>query len=259
MTDPTVVFAGDREVAVEVLEFLTENEVDVAGLLLPPSGEASHDEKILELVEKEETHCILRGSQFREEAGKRLLKNISPEYILSVHFQYIFPEDVLSIPKHGIVNLHPAYLPYNRGWHTPSWAILDQTPYGATLHFMNEEIDSGEIIARKEIDIRPEDTADSLYSRVMDVEVELFKSTWPKLADFSYQTTAQSESEATIHTKDDLKKIQKIDLDNHVEVGRLLRKLRALTTNKLEEAAYFERDGDQYRVQIDITAEEESE
>jgi methionyl-tRNA formyltransferase len=256
-TDPTIAFAGDRDIAVRTLRYLTEQDVTVSGLLLPDAAEATHDDELRSLCSHLEDERILRGLEFRSDAGVATLRDLNLDYILSIHYQYIYPASVLDIPTHGVVNLHPAFLPYNRGWHTPSWAILDETPYGATMHFMDEDVDAGEIIARKQIAVQPNDTANSLYQRALDAEFELFKEAWPDLADFEYETEPQSEADATTHSKADLADVQQIPLDASVKAGSLIRKLRALTTNKVGEAAYYEIDGEKYRIQVDIVPESE--
>lgn len=88
-----------------------------------------------------------------------------PDYIFCIHYHNIVPKDILEIPSKGCINLHPAYLPYNRGWHTPSWAILEGTPYGATMHYMTEELDKGDIIYQEQLPIASEDTAHTHYTR----------------------------------------------------------------------------------------------
>ena len=186
-----------------------------------------------------------------------MLKELDLDYIISIHFPYIYPKKVLDIAKHGSINLHPAYLPYNRGWHTPTWAIYDDTPYGATLHFMDERLDSGDIINRKRLKIEPEDTADKIYRKALKLEKELFKESWNDLVAYDYNSMKHDLEKGTKHNKDEIEKIQSIDLDEKVEVGRLIRKLRALTTNKISEAAYFERNEEKYRIQISIKKEGE--
>lgn len=259
MNTPQIVFAGDRDIAVDVLSYLTEQNVDISALMLPPADESSHDTELLSLCDHLEQNYIIRGKQFREGEGVELLKDINPDYILAVHFQYIIPKIVLDIPQHGVVNLHPAYLPYNRGWHTPSWAIWEQTPYGATIHFMEEDVDAGDIIARKKIGTNPDDTADSLYNRAKKAELKLFKQAWDQLASFDYNRQSQSEEQATSHRKADLDNIREIKLSEEVKAETLIRKLRALTTNDIEEAAYFEKNNERYFVQIDIVSESKLE
>jgi methionyl-tRNA formyltransferase len=257
MTSPKIAFAGDREIAVDVLRFLADTPAEVSALLLPEKGDATHDTEIRSLCSGIPDEYVMRGDEFKKQENIELLTSLAPDYLLSVHFQHIFPETVLEIPTHDPINLHPAYLPYNRGWHTPSWALWEQTPYGATLHVMDESVDSGEIIAQRKVHPRPEDTANTLYQRALDAEIELFKNTWPSLADFSYDTSPQSEADATVHTKSDLEQIRPIDLEESVVARDLLRKLRALTTNDISEAAYFERGGDRYRVQVTVTPEKD--
>ncbi len=202
---------------------------------------------------------VLVGKQFREPAGIELLRSLALDYIVGVHFPYIVPETVLEIPGVGVLNLHPALLPYNRGWHTPSWAILDETPIGATLHFMDRGVDTGDIVAQAELDIRPEDTAHTLYGRLLDLEVELFEEAWPLLASGNPPRRKQSPDEGTNHNRADLSagSVQRLDLEGSASVKDTLRTLRALTTSDLGEAAYFELGGRRYRVQITITPEDD--
>lgn len=164
------------------------------------------------------------------------LKELQPEYLLSVHFPLIIPRNILAIPSVGTLNLHPAYLPYNRGWHTPTWAIYEQTPYGATLHWIDEGIDTGDIVAQKQIQILPTDTAHTLYQRALTAEAELFQETMPHLKNGTLPHIPQRGA-GTFHTKKDIETIRRIKpTDSAEERGR---KIRALTTNKPEEAAYL--------------------
>jgi len=256
---PKIVFAGDREIAVDVLRFLTSTDAEVSALLLPEKDEGTHDEKILSLLPDIDDKNVIRGESFKKQENVQRLISMEPDYLLSVHFHHIFPKKILEMPVYDPINLHPAYLPYNRGWHTPSWALWEQTPYGATFHIMTKSVDSGEIIDRKRVYPRPDDTANTLYQRALEAELELFKEIWPSLADFSYDTTFQSEDDATKHTKSDLDDIRPINLDESVLASDLIRKLRALTTNDISEAAYFERDGERYRVQVDIVPKGDKE
>lgn len=253
--EPSIVYAGDRDIAVRVVRFLLDKNVKPKALFISSRNRASHDSELVNLCSYLSDEKIFRGSEFRKPKARKILREINLDYILSIHFPYIYPSKILDLPEHGVINLHPAYLPYNRGWHTPTWAIWEETPYGATLHFMNEEVDAGDIIARKKIEIRPEDTADSLYSRVKELEFDLFKETWPSLASFTYNQTPQSEEKSTQHTKEDIQEIQKLDLEK-VSRKDFIRRLRSLTTNKIEEAAYFLKDGRKYRIQVRIVPED---
>ncbi|MBP1908191.1 methionyl-tRNA formyltransferase [Methanolobus bombayensis] len=249
---PRIVYAGDRDISQWVLEFILENGVKPIALMVSDKNKATHDKDLLELCDYLESQNVLEGSKFRTGESIQKLKELEPDYIICVHFPYVVPKEVLEIPKYGVLNLHPAYLPYNRGWNTPTWAIYDGTPYGATLHFMNEGMDAGDIIHQKGIEIMPDDTADSLYQKVKMTEFELFKESWESLVHNTYTLKKQDLNKGTIYKKADIESIQFIDLSENVNTGDLIRLFRALTTSNIKESAYFEVDGKRYRIQIHI-------
>ncbi len=247
-----IAYAGDREIAVDILTFIIDNGVKPRALFVPPEKEASHNQELINMCNHLENSDISEGDEFRTDGNIKRLKDLDLDYIISIHFPYIYPKSILDIPKHGIINLHPAYLPFNRGWHTPTWAIYEGTPYGATLHFMDEDLDSGDIITRKKIEKKQEDTAHTLYQKALKLEKKLFKESWEDLVNFEYNKIPQDLHKGTRHTKEDIKKIQKVELEEKIEVKEFIKKLRALTTNKLSEAAYFQQGEDKYRIQINI-------
>ena len=117
---------------------------------------------------------------------------------------------------------------------------------------MSEELDKGDIINQKRIAVYPEDTADSLYQRVLKLEVETFIEVFNELKALNPSRTPQKE-EGTSHKKSDLFNVNKVDLTEKVEVGHFIDKLRAFTTNNIEEAVFFEKNAQKYAVQIHIT------
>ena len=251
-------FAGDRDIAVWVLEFILSNHYRPELLILSSKKLASHDQRLIELCPFLSEEKIIRGNDIRLPKNIQKFKDANLDYIFGIHFPYIIPPEVLKIPKVGVINLHPAYLPFNRGWHTPSWAILEGTPIGATLHFMEEELDSGDIILQEKIEINPEDTADSLYLRLKHLEFEVFKKAWPLLINKNFSRIKQNIELGTYHVKKDLfsDEIQLLELNKTERIETIIKKLRALTTNELKEAAYFIKNGKKYRIQIKIIPEE---
>lgn len=254
------IFAGDRDIAVSVLNHLMQQGYAPEALLVSGEGRASHAEELIALSGLRD-ELVFRGGNFKTPEAIALLQELQPDYIIGIHFPYIIRKDVLDIPKIGFLNLHPAYLPYNRGWHTPTWAILEGTPIGATLHFMSEELDAGDIIHQKQLDVLPNDTANSLYRRLKDLELDVFKEALPSILRLEPNRQAQDINLGTSHNRRDLFKpeVQKINLEEKYKAEQLLNKLRALTTNSLAEAAYFEENGKTYRVQVQITEEDNTE
>jgi len=247
-----IAFAGDRDIGVAVLRRILADEVKPLALLVSDPAKASHADELTRMCSFLPPERILVGSQFRQPSGIELLRGLDLDYVIGVHFPYVVPPEVLSLPRQGVLNLHPAFLPYNRGWHTPSWAILEDTPIGATLHFMDEGVDTGDIVHQKRIEISPGHTANSLYGELKELELTVFEEAWPRLLAGDYKRQRQDPSAGSEHKRKDLFQpdIQQIDLDATVKASDLLRTLRALTTNQVNEAAYFEAKGNRYRVQL---------
>jgi methionyl-tRNA formyltransferase len=254
-----VAFAGDRDIAVNVLAHLVAlGDVPVA-LILPDQGRATHDAALTELCEASGAcRLVLRAGRLEDAASIDALRALHLDYLVCVHFPSLIRGPVLGACTRGALNLHPAYLPYNRGWHTPSWAILDETPAGASLHFMTESVDSGDVVYQERIAIDPADTAHTLYLKIKDLELRVFAEGWRRVRDGRFNRQAQVARESTFHRRRDLfsPTVQKIELDDVVRASDLLRRLRALTTSRLDEAAYFEADDRRYRVQVTITPED---
>ena len=255
-----IAFAGDRDIGANCLKFLVDQKIYPSALFVSSEKRASHKQILEDLCFFLPKDRIFVGKQFREPRSVEILKSLNLDYIIGVHFPYIVPQDILNIPKYGFLNLHPAYLPFNRGWHTPSWAILENTPIGATLHFMDEGVDTGDIVSQKKLEIIPADTANTLYVKLKKLEYELFVESIPKLLNGEPPRLQQEKNVGTIHKKRDLfnDEIQKLDLESIDSVTNILTRLRALTTNRIEEAAFFELGGKKYRVQIHIE-EQQSE
>lgn len=245
-------FAGDRQLSVEILKFLINGGYKPSFLIVGDSKSASHKQELIEISGLEES-SIYNMSFINDPKNTDILNNYKVDYIFGIHFPYIIHERVLSIPKIGFLNLHPAYLPYNKGWHTPSWAIIDKKKYGATLHFMSEELDGGDIVAQEDIEIEPYFTANELYKQVLELEKKVFIEALPELLSLNPKRMRQV-SNGTSYYKKDLSKIQKIDIDNKILPMEFIDKLRALTTNDVNEAAYFIIDGKKYSIQVKIIA-----
>lgn len=244
-------FAGNRDISVNILKFLINQGHDPSFLIISKKLNGSlHQNKLINIssLTSEDIYYIEDINQVNE---NNPLDSYEVDYVFGIHFPFIIKAPVLASPNIGFLNLHPAYLPYNKGWHTPTWAILDNNKYGATLHFMTEELDAGDIVAQSEVEIKPHYTANQLYQLVLDAEENLFKEALPQLLTL-HPSKSRQEHKGTSHNKADLDKIQKINLNEKLYPVDLINKLRALTTNNIEEAAYFEVDGKKYSIQINI-------
>lgn len=100
----------------------------------------------------------------------------------------------------NVINTHPSYLPYNRGKHPYYWAIVDGTPFGVTIHYVDDGIDTGHILWRKRIRVLPTDTGGSLYDASIRSMKMLFLQHLDEIAYENFPpTTSQKQDDATAH------------------------------------------------------------
>lgn len=243
-------FAGDRKISCSILKFIISKGFKPSALLVSDFDTASHDDDLIQISGIEES-LIFRGNEFKTPQAIQILSSLELDYIFGIHFPYIIPAKILAIPKIGFINLHPAFLPYNKGWHTPSWAIIEGHPYGATLHFMDEVLDEGDIIHQKEIEVYPIDTANSLYKRVLKLEEEVFFEAFDALSNLNPKRIKQVDK-GTSHQKKELKVLREISISEKSNPIDLINKIRALTTNDLNESAYYILNGKKIGVQINL-------
>ena len=95
------------------------------------------------------------------------LREQNPNLIISAFFDQIVKKEVLQIPSFGIINVHPSFLPNYRGVKPVFWTMKNnEEKTGITVHMMDEGIDTGDILAQKEIRISPDDTFYSLMNKL---------------------------------------------------------------------------------------------
>lgn len=104
------------------------------------------------------------------------------ELAVSYTYRHILTEEILEALGYNVVNLHISYLPWNKGADPNLWSILENTPRGATLHYMDARLDHGDIIAQKLLplhqaytDDEPEATLASTYAELDVAAKQLFK------------------------------------------------------------------------------------
>lgn len=100
------------------------------------------------------------------------------DFIISYGYRHKISKEVIEKVNGNAVNLHISYLPYNRGADPNLWSFLENTPKGVTIHFIDEGIDTGDIISQLRINYDDDDTLATTYKRLKDTIERLFKSTW---------------------------------------------------------------------------------
>ncbi|MES9899034.1 MAG: formyltransferase family protein [Sedimenticola sp.] len=122
------------------------------------------------------------------------IKVFSPDAIFSLYYREIFPVRVLSLPSRGAVNLHPSLLPRYRGAFSAPWIIFNGENLGGyTYHYMNEKVDEGDVLLQQELCVNHDDTAYSLYHRVIHEAMKEFGDVVDMVANGVQGTPQQGE------------------------------------------------------------------
>lgn len=118
----------------------------------------------------------LKGASFGE-----FLRRYSPDVVVVTAYGKIVPPDVLQAPRKGCVNVHASLLPRFRGAAPIQWAILSgDVKTGVCLMVMDEGMDTGPVLARREVEVGPEETAEGLGQRLAQVGRELLVAELPR-------------------------------------------------------------------------------
>lgn len=147
-----------------------------------------YDRKETSLVEEIER----RG--FDVEFHKDQLDDLSSfERVVSFGYRHLLKPEVLATSKYPVLNLHIAYLPYNKGAHPNFWSWVKGTPSGVTIHEIDAGIDTGPIVDQRQVSIEPDgltfrDTYEILFREMETLFIERASS----ILNGSYRTTSQS-------------------------------------------------------------------
>lgn len=121
-------------------------------------------------------------SDINEPANVARVKEIAPAFILSFYYRNMIKPAVLELASKGALNLHGSYLPRYRGRVPINWAVINgETETGATLHYMVEKPDAGDIVDREKVTIAFTDTAHDVFTKVTEAAVTVIARTWPRL------------------------------------------------------------------------------
>ena len=155
--------------------------------------------------------CANNSYVFRskEKLTEETIDKYNPDIVICYNYRYIISSEVIKKMSGNIVNLHISYLPWNRGANPNFWSFVDDTPKGVTIHYIDEELDKGSIIAQKQIDFDEKDeTFESTYSKLNTEIVELFKCNWENIKNKTVNYS-KTEEKGSYHNMEEFLKIKK--------------------------------------------------
>lgn len=120
-------------------------------------------------------------SQTSDPIDRAYVQHHGFDFIVSYGYQHIIGADVLEHLNERAVNLHISFLPWNRGSHPNVWSFIEDTPKGVSIHYIDAGIDTGDIIAQREVAFTGIETLVTSYERLRDEVEALFHEVWPAI------------------------------------------------------------------------------
>ncbi len=157
------------------------------------------------------------------------IKQLNPDVICVVAYGKILPQELLKIPKYGCINVHPSLLPKYRGSAPIQWAIINgDTQTGVTTMYMNEKMDSGDIILQEEIEINDNQTTGDVWDILSKKGADLLIETLNQIEKGIAPRKKQGENYTIAPMLD--KSIAKIDWENKTaaQIKNLVRGLNPI-------------------------------
>jgi methionyl-tRNA formyltransferase len=173
-----VVFAN-HDVGVRCLSVLLGQGIDVP-LVVAHDEEPHETSAFASVVET----AIFNGidvalpDDVNDDAFVRRIAAIAPDFIFSFYFRQMMGKPLLALARRGALNMHGSLLPQYRGRAPVNWAVIrGESRTGATLHYMIEAADAGDIVDQQEVPILPDDTAFDVFRKVtVAAEIVLWRS-----------------------------------------------------------------------------------
>lgn len=182
-----ILFMGTPDFARDSLEELYNSGHEIIGVVTNPDRQKGRGMKILYTPVKEFAISkeleIYQPEKVRENTDfVKKIKELSPDIICVVAYGKILPKEILEIPKLGCINLHGSLLPQYRGAAPIQWAILNGDKVtGLTTIYMNEGMDEGDIILKKQVEIGEDETTGELWEKLSKIGAKLLLETVNKI------------------------------------------------------------------------------
>jgi len=181
-----IIFVGTSSFGIPILKELISLEEDIIAVITQPDrpfgrGKRIQPSPIKELALNYGLY-LFQPENINAESVIQKLKELKPDLIILISYGQILSGEVLNIPTRGCLNVHPSLLPRYKGSAPIQWTIIrGEGETGISFLFMNEKIDSGDIILQKKIKIMPEENYQELSKRLAIISAEMIKEVLDKI------------------------------------------------------------------------------
>ena len=197
-----ILFIGTVEFSKIALQKLIELNAQVVAVCTKEKSEFNSDFADLRpLCEKNKIPFKL-VNDVNSKDNYNWIKSLNPDIIFCFGWSNLLKKNILTLTPMGVLGFHPSKLPKNRGRHPLIWALaLGLKKSASTFFFMDEGIDSGEILSQKDFDILSTDDAQILYDKFVNIALLQIEEFLPQLEKKTYQTIKQNDEASNIWRK----------------------------------------------------------
>lgn len=202
----SVVFMGTPDFAAGILQALIDSGYDVTAVFTQPDRPKGR-KGLLQMPPVKELALergipVYQPQKIRLPENAALIRQLHPDFIVAAAFGQIIPQEILDIPVYGSLNVHASLLPAWRGAAPIQWAILaGDRVTGVTIMRMDAGLDTGDMILKKEVPIREDETGDSLFTRLMEEGAALLPAAMEQILSGNAVYTPQGAESTTPYAK----------------------------------------------------------
>ena len=197
-----ILFMGTPDFAVFSLRRLVEDGHEICGVLPQPDKPKNRGHKLTPTPVKEyaltKKLAVYQPVTLRNAQSLELVRSLEPELIVVAAYGKLLPEEILSVPPRGSINVHSSLLPKYRGAAPINWAVLNgEAETGVSIMYMAKELDAGDVILQMSTTIGETEDAQSLTQRLAELGAEALSKTVQALADGTASRTPQDHERHT--------------------------------------------------------------
>lgn len=197
-----MIFMGTPDFAVPCLQAMIDAGHEICGVFTQPDkpkgrGYTLTPPPVKELAVQHGLP-VYQPTTFRTKEAEELVASLRPEIIIVVAYGRLLPKAILDIPPKGCINVHGSLLPKYRGAAPIQWAVINgEKTTGVTTMYMDEGLDTGDILLMEETPIQPNETAGELFDRLSLLGAKVLLDTLQKIEDGSITRTPQPKEGAS--------------------------------------------------------------
>lgn len=195
-----ILFLGTPDFAVKALDKLVSEGYDVVGAVTQPDKRRNRGEISFCPVKEYAVNHGIKVYQYDSirRQGVEDIKAIDPDVMITCAFGQIISQEILDIPKYGVLNIHASLLPKYRGSSPIQWCLINgEKTTGVTIMKTALSVDSGDILLQKQLDILSDENAGELFDRLAELGGETIVEALKLIESGNAVFTPQDESKAT--------------------------------------------------------------